>query len=378
MQFTQSVEFFASGCCIHKSPREESEMLPVRQKVLTDAKPISKTIAILGSCALLGIAGCAVSAPEVLPSAPTANEQPPNGRATNDAPNALLGPILATPKASEQPKNEWFTNVWGIQPQGGSRGLTTARAFGTRMAAAGNSSPITIGTTGAMIDVSIDTRGAIPASGKLLTVMHKKLFQPAQTPWANGGQGFAFSVDLDVKSYEGHGRAVGYTAVIFSFTDPETKKSFWLVANLFDPRGNPAVRAAGRWNPPTQDKVNCSPSQGTSLPIASTFPIPSAQFIHLAGNSHSLTTEPTGRPVHFSFAVLRQNMEAIMRQLSSGSSWCLSPDNYRLVDFDRLQLDQISIEVEAHTGDKAPGTDLGEFTRMAVEFSKPKFELIHH
>ena len=333
---------------------------------------------ILGSFALFGIAGCAVSAPETLPSAPKASEQPKNDGRANSSSNSLLGQILATPKASEQPKNEWFTNVWGIQPDGGSRGLTSARAFGTRMAAAGSTRPINLGTSDGMIDVSIDTRGAIPASGKLLTVMHKKLFQPPQTPWANGGQGFAFSVNLDVKSYEGHGRAVGYTAVIFSFTDPATKKSFWLVANLFDPRGNPAVRAAGHWNPPAQDKVSCSPSRGTVLPIASTFPMPAAQFIHLAGSSHSLATGPTGRPVHFSFAVLRQNMEALMQQMSSGSSWCLSQNNYRPIDLDRLQLNQISIDVEAPTGDKTPGTDLGEFTRMSVGFSEPQFELVTH
>lgn len=282
--------------------------------------------------------------------------------------------IIFSPKSGQQPNNEWFTAVWNFPKNINGSKITGAKHnSSTAISRSPADSPININTEGDTTKVSINSRGVIPASGKLLTVMHKKVFVPSLALWNNDNSGFSFTGNFSIPSYEEHGRSIGYVAAIFAFTDVKTKKSFWLVANLFDPRGNSGIRKSGHWGAPVRDSVSCAGSHSTPLPIAMTVLEPGVKFVHLSSGSGNTLSSPGNGNVRYDLSVRSQEMSVLLKSLSDNNGWCVSGDDYHGINAADVRLKQVSLEVEIYVGDMKHGTNLNEYTMMSVNFDQPKF-----
>lgn len=261
--------------------------------------------------------------------------------------------VYLNPKKGNQKLDEWITTLWSVEARDvelNSR-LPRVEAGREKDMTGTSSSPVSIAVDEDGIYGRINTNELRLRQNKLVTVVSKFLYSDPESFWSDSSKGFRFSVPLSLEDYDSRGSAVGYISGSFIIKNKVTNSAFWVEVSLFDPRVDSANQfGGGRIH--NGDRLFCSPSRGTRLPIVGASLSDEGRYVSRIGNSSRLQTKPF-RQIEFKFALDKDNLSRIIDSLGASDDWCEKesrPFTSRLEDY---VLEQASVMVEAHVGNRS-------------------------
>ncbi len=283
--------------------------------------------------------------------------------------------IYVNPKDADQDRDAWVTALWSMKPP--EVAVSDSKVVSAGANAPPEAKPLVIGFQGKQLTGVLDTRTMATTRGKLATVVMKYIYSTPIQPWANGATGLEFSTGLGVNGYDQQGKAVSYVGATLVIRNKVSKKALWVQINFFDPRADSSSPGGARWMAKERDKVACSPSHSTQLPIVSSYTTRDSEFVGLKANSLSLQTRPFSAGP-FGFRISGSNLRAFLDKLNAENVWCAAPGAYASDDLSQYELDQASVEIESYFGDRQAGTlSTDQYSKISFVLEQPSVNVTH-
>jgi hypothetical protein len=278
--------------------------------------------------------------------------------------------VFVNPLRRVVPSNEWHVAVWSLSSSNIS--IRTADHFPPLSDLGGAGLVLLPDNSG--VRGLLDTKLIPTPVGRLATVVLKRDFVPGKAAWNDGRDGMTFSAPLRIDKSEFAGDIVAYVGATFVFYSPRTNRSFWLQVQLFDTRGSDYFKndKSHFGDRPSNDRVLCSPSRSTRLPILSAVAGDASELVTFAAASPGLMSRAPADGL-FTFFLSKANMRSMLSRLAGHNQWCASEGDYDGSDVNVLELRQASIMVEIQFGKSRPGEIRhNDFSILQFQLKNPK------
>ncbi|PPD16069.1 MAG: hypothetical protein CTY25_03600 [Methylobacterium sp.] len=275
--------------------------------------------------------------------------------------------VQVNPPRGGEPAGQWYVVVWSLNRPD----VDVVSRFDDLTPRTSRGAGLSLAVDDKRVRGIMDTRDLPAPRGKLATVVLRNNIMPGDRAWEGSRDGIRFDVPLRILESEQQGNAVSYIAATFILSSARSKRSFWLQVQFFDTRGRRSARELAAPPHKAFDRLLCSPTRSTNLPILSATAGSPSRFVSFLPGSPDLVSQagPTGT---FRFVISKENLRAMLSTLGNSNDWCTNGTDFAPDDLDLIELRQASVMVETHFGTIPAGTRSDSiFSRLHFEAQVP-------
>lgn len=271
--------------------------------------------------------------------------------------------VQVNPPRGGEPRGQWYVVVWSLNRPD----VDVVSRFDDLTPRTREGAGLSLAVDDHRVRGIMDTRALPAPPGRLATVVLRNNIAPGDLAWQGTRDGIQIDIPLRILETEQRGSVVSYVGATFILTSARSKRSFWLQVQLFDTRGRRPQRELAAPAHKAFDRLFCSPTRSTNLPILSATAGSPSKFVSFLTNSPGMM-QASGAAGTFRFLIARDNLRAMLATLGNTSDWCTVGADFAEHDLDVIELRQASVMIETHFG------TLGAGTRSDSTYSRLHFE----